>query len=154
MEIAEKTIFEIAQQKSNQDVQVISNLLMETVEQLEFRFNNKGSYTGVPSGYYDLDAMLAGFQRSDMIILAARPSMGKTAFALNIATNAAFSTEKAVAIFNLEMPAEQLVNRMRSAVGQIDSGKIRTGNMSHEDWKRINEANSQLSETNIQIVEN
>ena len=84
-----------------------------------------------------------------MIIIAARPGMGKTAFALNIATNAAQHTKKAIAIFNLEMPAEQLVNRMRSAVGQIDSYKIQTGQMNHEDWKRINEAVSQLSNTNL-----
>ena len=92
-------------------------------------------------------------KKSDFILIAARPAMGKSAFALNIASYAAQTTKKAVAIFNLEMPAEQLVNRMRSAVGQVDSYKIQTGQLNHEDWKRINEANSQLAETNIQIVD-
>ena len=114
---------------------------------------NKSDITGLPTGFYDLDKASSGLHAGEMIIIAARPGMGKTAFALNIATNAAQHTKKAIAIFNLEMPAEQLVNRMRSAVGQIDSYKIQTGQMNHEDWKRINEANSQLAETNIQIVD-
>lgn len=87
LEAAEKLIFEIAQQKNSQQMEALSSLLYETMEQLEYRCSNKGSYTGVPSGFYELDALTAGFQKSDLLILAARPSMGKTAFALNIAQN-------------------------------------------------------------------
>ena len=85
LEFAEKMIFDISQQKTSQDIEPLTNVLLETVEKIEYRCNNKGSYTGVPSGYHDLDNMTAGFQNSDFIVLAARPSMGKTAFALNIA---------------------------------------------------------------------
>ncbi|MBE7707233.1 MAG: replicative DNA helicase [Cyanobacteria bacterium SIG27] len=151
LEIAEKTIFEIAQQKSNQDVQVISNLLMETVEQLEFRYNNKGSYTGIPSGYYDLDAMLAGFQRSDMIILAARPSMGKTAFALNIAQNIGIEQKIPVLIFSLEMSAAQLTQRILCSEAEIDAQRARTGDLNASEWEKIADVMNKLHEAPILI---
>jgi len=150
---AEKKILNVVKERQTSDFIHIKDAIALAQENLEKLSQNKEEITGVPTGFYDLDRVTSGLHPGEMIIIAARPGMGKTAFALNIATNAAQNTKKAVAIFNLEMPAEQLVNRMRSAVGQIDSGKIRTGNMSHEDWKRINEANSQLAETNIQIVD-
>ena len=150
---AEKKILNVVKERQTSDFIHIRDAIALAQENLEKLSQNKEEITGVPTGFYDLDRVTSGLHAGEMIIIAARPGMGKTAFALNIATNAAKNTKKAVAIFNLEMPAEQLVNRMRSAVGQIDSGKIRTGNMSHEDWKRINEANSQLAETNIQIVD-
>ncbi len=150
---AEKKILNVVKERQTSDFIHIRDAIAIAQENLEKLSQNKDDITGVPTGFYDLDRVTSGLHAGEMIIIAARPGMGKTAFALNIATYAAQNTNKAVAIFNLEMPAEQLVNRMRSSVGQIDSSKIRTGNMSHEDWKRINEANSQLSETNIQIVD-
>lgn len=150
---AEKKILNVVKERQTSDFIHIKDAIAIAQENLEKLSQNKGDITGIPTGFYDLDKVTSGLHAGEMIIIAARPGMGKTAFALNIATNAAQNTKKAIAIFNLEMPAEQLVNRMRSAVGQIDSSKIRTGNMNHEDWKRINEANSQLAETNIQIVD-
>ena len=151
LEVAEKTIFEIAQQKSTQYVKVISNLLMETVEQLEFRFNNKGSYTGIPSGYYDLDALLAGFQKSDLIILAARPSMGKTAFALNIAQNIGVAQHIPVLIYSLEMSAAQLTQRILCSEAEIDAQRARTGELNANEWERIADVMNKLHEAPILI---
>ncbi len=151
LEIAEKTIFEVAQQKTNQDVQLITNLLMETVEQLEFRYNNKGSYTGVPSGYYDLDTMLAGFQKSDLIILAARPSMGKTAFALNIAQNISIVQKVPVMIFSLEMSAAQLTQRILCSEAEIDAQRARTGELNASEWDKIAEVMNKLHKAPILI---
>ena len=153
LDTAEKKILNVVKERQTSDFIHIKDAIAIAQENLEKLSQNKEEVTGVPTGFYDLDRVTSGLHAGEMIIIAARPGMGKTAFALNIATYAAQQTSKAVAIFNLEMPAEQLVNRMRSSVGQIDSGKIRTGNMSHDDWKRINEANSQLAETNIQIVD-
>ncbi len=153
LDSAEKKILNVVKDRQTSDFIHIKDAIALAQENLEKLSQNKEEVTGVPTGFYDLDRVTSGLHAGEMIIIAARPGMGKTAFALNIATYAAQNTSKAVAIFNLEMPAEQLVNRMRSSVGQIDSGKIRTGNMSHDDWKRINEANSQLAETNIQIVD-
>ena len=150
---AEKKILNVVKERQNSDFIHIRDAITIAQQNLEDLSQNKSDLTGVPTGFYDLDKATSGLHAGEMIIIAARPGMGKTAFALNIAVNAAMNTKKAVAVFNLEMPAEQLVNRMRSAVGQVDSYKIRTGQMQHEDWKRINEANSQLSETNIQIVD-
>ena len=150
---AEKRILNVVKERQTSDFIHIKEAIARAQEQLEFLSKNKSEITGVPSGFYDLDKATAGFHEGELIIVAARPGMGKTAFALNIAVNAAKNMKKAVAIFNLEMPAEQLVNRMRSAVGQVDSKKIQTGQLNHDDWKRINEANSQLAETNIQIVD-
>jgi replicative DNA helicase len=150
---AEKRILNIVRERQNSDFIHIRDAIAKAQENLEKLAQNNSDMTGVPTGFYDLDKATAGLHEGEMIIIAARPGMGKTAFALNVATYAAQNTKKAVAIFNLEMPAEQLVNRMRSAVGQVDSYKIQTGKLNHEDWKRINEANSQLAETNIQIVD-
>ena len=153
LEEAEKKILNVVKERQTSDFIHIKDAIAIAQEQLELRSQNKSDITGIPTGFYDLDKATAGLHAGELIIVAARPGMGKTAFALNIATYAAQSTKKAVAIFNLEMPAEQLVNRMRSAVGQVDSYKIQTGNLYQDDWKRINEANSQLAETNIQIVD-
>ncbi len=150
---AEKKILNVVKERQTSDFIHIKDAIAVAQENLEKLSQNKSEITGLPTGFYDLDKATAGLHAGEMIIIAARPGMGKTAFALNIATNAAQNTKKAIAIFNLEMPAEQLVNRMRSAVGQVDSYKIQTGQLQHEDWKRINEANSQLAETNIQIVD-
>ena len=150
---AEKKILNVVKERQTSDFIHIKDAIAIAQENLEKLSQNNSDLTGLPTGFYDLDKATAGLHAGEMIIIAARPGMGKTAIALNIAVNAAKTTKKAVAIFNLEMPAEQLVNRMRSAVGQVDSHKIQTGKLNHEDWKRINEANSQLAETNIQIVD-
>ena len=150
---AEKKILNIVRERQSSDFIHIKDAIAIAQENLEKLAKNNSELTGIPTGFYELDKASAGLHPSELIIVAARPGMGKTAFALNIATYAAQTTKQAVAIFNLEMPAEQLVNRMRSTVGQVDSYKIQTGKLNHEDWKRINEANSQLAETNIQIVD-
>ena len=153
LDSAEKKILNLSRERQSSDFIHIKDAIAIAQENLERLSKNGADLTGIPSGFTDLDRATAGFHEGEMIIVAARPGMGKTAFALNIATYAAQNTKKAVAIFNLEMPAEALVNRMRSAVGQVDSYKIQTGKLNHEDWKRINEANSQLADTNIQIVD-
>jgi replicative DNA helicase len=153
LDTAEQKILNVVKERQTSDFIHIRDAIARAQEQLEILSKNKSEITGLPTGFIDLDKATAGLHPGEMIVIAARPGMGKTALALNIATYAAQHTKKAIAIFNLEMPAEQLVNRMRSAVGQVDSYKIQTGQLNHEDWKRINEANSQLAETNIQIVD-
>ena len=144
LEYAEKMIFEISQSKTTGNLETLSSILPETVEQLEFRYNNKGTYTGVPSGYYDLDTMTAGFQKSDLIILAARPSMGKTAFALNIGQNVAIRHKIPVAIFSLEMSKVQLVQRILCSEAEIDAQRVRTGDIQPNDWQKLSECMDKL----------
>ncbi len=144
LEYAEKMIFEISQSKATGQLETLSSILPETVEQLEYRFNNKGTYTGVPSDFYDLDILTAGFQKSDLIILAARPSMGKTAFALNIGQNIAIRHKIPVAIFSLEMSKVQLVQRILCSEAEIDAQKVRTGEIAPNDWQKIAECMDKL----------
>ena len=151
---AEKNILNVIRARQTSEFVPITEVLKKAQENLELLAQNKQTITGIETGFYELDKATAGLHAGEMIIIGARPGMGKTAFALNIAANAAFTTKKAVAIFNLEMPAEQLVNRMLSAVGQIDSHKLQTGQLEHNDWKRYNEAMSQLADTNIYIEDN
>lgn len=151
LDSAERNILNAIRARQTKEFVPIHEVLRRAQENLEQLAKNKQLITGLRTGFYDLDRITAGLHGGEMIILAARPGMGKTALALNIATNAAFSTDKAVAIFNLEMPAEMLVNRMISSVGQIDSYKLQTGQLQHNDWKRYNEAMSQLAETDIYI---
>lgn len=137
LEFAEKMIFDISQQKTSQDIEPLTNVLLETVEKIEYRCNNKGSYTGVPSGYHDLDNMTAGFQNSDFIVLAARPSMGKTAFALNIAQNIAIRQNIPVIIFSLEMSKIQLAQRVVCAEAEIDAQRVRMGDLQINEWEKM-----------------
>src|SRR5690606_24130603 len=123
----------------------------ETYERIEMLYTNKGGVTGLPTGYPDLDRMTSGLQNSDLIIVAARPSVGKTAFALNIAQNVALHTQVPVAIFSLEMPAIQLVQRMLSAEGNIDSHRLRSGYLEPADWEKLTLAMASLSEAPIFI---
>lgn len=148
---SEQKLTQVARARKTSEFKPISVALHEAHENLERLSKNKTVVTGVPSGFPDLDKATSGFHEGELIILAARPGMGKTAFALNIATNAAMKMDKNVAIFNLEMSAEQLVNRMISAVGQIEGEKLKTGMLNDNDWKRYTEAMSELSETNIYI---
>lgn len=151
IDTAEKKILEISQRRMSKGFIPIRDVLMETFERIESLHYSQGKLTGVPSGYTDLDQMTSGFQQSDLIILAARPSMGKTAFSLNVAQNVAIRAGQPVAIFNLEMSAPQLVQRMLAAEGNIDAQAFRTGHLSDEDWEKLTMAISTLSESPIFI---
>lgn len=148
---AEQAIFDIAGTKSDKSFTPIKQIVpgaFKTVEQL---FKRKELITGVPTGYHELDKMTAGLQPSDLIILAARPSMGKTSFAMNIAQNAAIESKIGVAVFSLEMSKEQLVMRLLSSVGRIDSQRIRTGRMQDQDWPKLSRAVGNLESAPIYI---
>lgn len=148
---AEKNILMAVRNRSVSQLLSINDALKMAHDKLEELAKNKKLITGLETGFVDFDKITTGFQPGEMIILAARPGMGKTALALNMASYAASTTKKAVAIFNLEMPADMLVNRMISSIGRIDSYKIQTGNMQDRDWQRYNEAMSELADTNIYI---
>lgn len=148
---AEKSILNVVKVRQGSEFKKIQDVLMKTQADLEFLAQNKSSITGIPLGFYDLDKLTSGFHANELIIIAARPGLGKTAFALNMATNVAINTGKTVALFNMEMGAEQLANRMISSVGQIDGFKMRTGKLEHNDWKRFNEAFSRLANTKMYI---
>ena len=154
LDTAEKNILNVVRARSVGSFMPIQEVLRNAQAKLEELAKNKRTITGLETGFPDFDKITTGLHGGEMIILAARPGMGKTALALNMATFAAMHTKKAVAIFNLEMSAEMLVNRMIASVGQIDSYKLQTGNMLEKDWQRYNEALSQLSETNIFIEDN
>lgn len=151
---AEKNILNVVRARTVGDFVPIQEILRRAQAKLEELAKNKRSITGLETGFPDFDKITTGLQGSEMIILAARPGMGKTALALNMASYAAMHTKKAVAIFNLEMSADMLINRMIASIGQIDSYKLQTGNMQEKDWKRYNEAMSQLADTNIFIEDN
>jgi replicative DNA helicase len=148
---AERKILEVSQRRIRGDFVHIKDVLMDTYEQIEHLHFKKSGLSGLPSGFVDLDRMTSGFKGSDLIILAARPSMGKTAFALNVAQNVAVRCGQTVAIFNLEMSASQMVMRMISAEGNIDAQAFRTGNLNEEDWEKLTMAISTLSEAPIFI---
>lgn len=141
---AEKDIFQITKQKKSGEFKTVGNVLKSARENLEFLSKQNSDVTGLPTGFVDYDKLTAGLQANQLVIIAARPGMGKTAFALNVAANAAIQSGKAVAIFNLEMSAEQLIMRMISSRGAIEGGKLATGKLNQEDWKKVNEAMSEL----------
>lgn len=148
---AEKNMMEVSSRKNAGDFKHIKDVLVDTYENIELLHTQKGDVTGIPSGFTDLDRMTAGFQRNDLIIVAARPSVGKTAFALNVAQNVATKTDENVAIFSLEMGADQLVMRMLCAEGNIDSQVLRTGALKDEDWRKLTMAMGSLSNAGIFI---
>lgn len=148
---AEKGIFDILQKRNLQGFAHIKDVLVDTFSKLEELYNNKGHITGIPTGFADLDFKTAGLQNSDLILIAARPAMGKTAFALNLAQYAAVHARIPVAIFNLEMSKEQLVNRMLCNEAMVDSQKMRTGKLEDDDWQKIAKALGPLSEAPIYI---
>jgi replicative DNA helicase len=148
---AEKKIMEVSQRKHSGTFQNIKDVLVQTYDNIEMLHNRKGEITGIPTGFTELDRMTAGFQRSDLIIVAARPSVGKTAFALNIAQNVATKTNENVAIFSLEMSAQQLVMRMLCAEGNINAQNLRTGKLTAEDWGKLTMAMGSLSNAGIYI---
>ena len=151
IETAEKKIFDVSKNIRSTEFKTIAEVLVKTQSDLEKLASTKGDITGIPTGYYELDKITSGFHPHELIIIAARPGMGKTAIALNMVNNIAINAKKSVALFNMEMGAEQLAMRMLASVGQIDSGKLKTGNLEHSDWKRINEAVSRLSGARIFI---
>lgn len=131
----------------------LNSLLLNSFERIEERSLNKSGISGIPTGYGDVDRMLNGLNKGDLIILAARPAMGKTAFALNIASNVALKAEKTAIIFNLEMPGIQLSDRLLAAIGNIDSQAIRTGRMNDGDWGKLTMAIGTLSEAPLNIID-
>ena len=151
MEGAEKKIFNIMQEKNQKGYAPIKDVLVESFTKLEELYNRKQHITGVPSGFTELDYRTAGFHGSELILIAARPAMGKTAFALNIATNAAVKANVPVAVFSLEMSKEQLVNRILCSESMVDSNKVRTGKLDEEDWTKLAEAIGPLSEAGVYI---
>jgi replicative DNA helicase len=148
---AEQRIMELSNRRAAHGFVSIRDVLMEVFERVEHLYNHKGGVTGIPSGFPDLDKMTSGFQRSDLIIVAARPSVGKTAFALNIAQNVAVRAGETVAIFSLEMSAAQLVQRMICAESNVDAGRMRTGFLEGDDWEKLSMAIGSLSEAQIYI---
>lgn len=151
IEQAEKKIFDVSKSMRSTEFKTIKEVLIKTQSDLEKLAQKKGDITGIPTGYYELDKITSGFHPHELIIIAARPGMGKTAVALNMVTSIAINAKCSVALFNMEMGAEQLAMRMLSSVGQIDAAKLKTGNLEHSDWKRVNEAISRLSNTKIFI---
>lgn len=148
---AEQKIFSIAQGNEQRGFTHIRDVLVQTYEHLHELQTNREQTIGTPTGFGDLDKMLVGLGKSDLVIVGARPGMGKTSFALNIASNVARSTKKAVCIFSLEMSAQQLVARMLSSEALVDSHSIRSGELTREDWDKLAYASSSLSECDIYI---
>ena len=151
VENAEKSILEVNSGRMVKEIKPIQEVLVKAQQELEFLAKNGGDVTGVPTGFYDLDKRTTGFHGNELIIIAGRPGMGKSALAINMATNMAVNFKKSVALFNLEMGSTQIVNRMLSSVGQINSQKLRTGKLDHTDWKKYNETLSLLADTKFFI---
>lgn len=151
IEDAESKLFEVSQKHVKQDIVSLETILGDSFDRLDELHKDKGKIRGVPTGYKDLDGILAGLQRSDLIILAARPSMGKTALALNLAHNIATKAGEPVLIFSLEMSKEQLVDRMLAMESGVDAWALRTGNLSDQDFELIAQAMGTLSEAQIYI---
>ena len=151
MDGAEKKIFDIMQSKNQKGYTPIKDVLVESFTKLEELYNRKQHVTGVPTGFVELDYKTAGLHGSELILVAARPAMGKTAFALNIATNAALRGNAPVAIFSLEMSKDQLVNRILCSEAMVDSNKVRTGKLEEDDWVKLAGAIGPLSESEIYI---
>lgn len=151
MEGAEKKIFNIMQNKNQKGYTPIKDILVDSFTELEELYNRKQHITGVPTGFTELDYKTAGFHGSELILIAARPAMGKSAFALNIATNAAIKANVPVAIFSLEMSKEQMVNRILCSEAMVDSNKVRTGKLEEDDWTKLAGAIGPLSEAEIYI---
>ena len=149
IDAAEKQIFSITKQRKAGDFKLASDVVQDAVKKLEDLSKNGSDVTGIATGFVDFDKLTGGLQPNQLIIIAARPAMGKTAFALNLAVHAALSSGKSVGLFNLEMSADQLMTRMFAAEGAIEANKLRTGQLNNDDWKKVNEAASVLSSAPI-----
>jgi len=153
LDVAEQKVFEISENNSRgrQGFQSIAHLLPKVVERIDQLHELGGDITGLSTGFKDLDRMTSGLQPADLVIVAGRPSMGKTSFAMNIAENVAISSDKAVAIFSMEMPSEQLVLRILSSLGRVDQSKVRSGRLDDDDWPRLTSTMNLLNEARLFI---
>lgn len=151
MDMAERKVFDLASKKNTKGYSPLRDVLVESFDKIEKLYNNKGAFSGTPTGFYDFDRITSGLHGSELIILAARPAMGKSAFAINIATNVAVKAKVPVAIFNLEMAKEQVANRILSSEAMVDSNKIRTGQLEDDDWTKLATTLGKLSEAPIYI---
>ena len=151
LEVTEKKIFDLVQNRGSQEYVPIRQVVLNAIEKIEKASRNQGSVTGIPTGFIDLDYKTSGFQPSDLILVAARPSMGKTAFVLNIAQYMAFHNNVTAAIFSLEMSKEQLVNRLLALESKVDSQNIRTGNLEDEEWAKLIEGANVIGNSNLII---
>jgi replicative DNA helicase len=151
LDLAQKQVFDIADNKKSNDFEPLSDVLERGFIEIERMFVNKGVTTGVPSGFRDLDAKTSGFQKGDMVLIAARPSMGKTTFALNLAEYAALQAQKSVVIFSLEMSKEQLAYKLLCSQANVDMLKLRTGNLDDRDWENIARTSGPLAAAKIYI---
>ena len=149
---AERLIMQISEggQKAG-GPQAMGSLLTGALERIEELYNTGGDITGLTTGFIDLDRMTSGLQSSDLVIVAGRPSMGKTSFAMNLVENAAMVSERPIMVFSMEMPAEQLVIRMLSSLGRIDQSRVRTGKLEQDDWPKLSNATAKLKDTHIFI---
>ena len=151
LETTEKSVFELLQRRNSGEYVPIRQVVLNALERIEKAAKSKGVVTGIPTGFIDLDYKLSGMQPSDLILVAARPSMGKTAFVLNIAQHVAFKKERGVAVFSLEMSKEQLVNRLFALESQVDSQALRTGNLKDSDWEKLIEGAGIIGRSNLII---
>ncbi|MCM1045588.1 MAG: replicative DNA helicase [Candidatus Gastranaerophilales bacterium] len=151
LEDTEKRMFQLLQKRDSGEFVPIRQVVMNAMDRIEAASRNKGSVTGIPTGFTDLDYRTAGMQPSDLVLIAARPSMGKTAFALNIAQYVAFKKDLPVAVFSLEMSKEQLVNRMFSLESGVDAQKLRTGQLNDQDWERLIEGAGVIGKSHLMI---
>ena len=151
LEDTEKSIFNLLQSRSNSDYVPIKQVVLNALDKIELASKTQGNVTGIPTGFVDLDYKLSGLQPSDMILVAARPSMGKTAFVLNIAQYVAFHEDMATAIFSLEMSKEQLVNRLFSLESRVDAQLLRSGNLSDADWEKLIEGAGTIGKSHLII---
>jgi replicative DNA helicase len=151
LDYAEKSIFSISSSKRTRSIVPVRDIVRSAFIELEKRSQNQGGLTGVSSGYIELDKMLQGFQKSDLVIVACRPSMGKTSFSLGAARHAAVHSKVPVMFFSLEMAKEQIVTRLLAAEAKVDSQRIRTGGLFEQDWAKLTRAAGELSEANIYI---
>ena len=151
LEVTEKKIFDLVQNRGNEEFVPIRQVVLNAIEKIEKASRTQGSVTGIPTGFIDLDYKMSGFQPSDLILVAARPSMGKTAFVLNIAQYMAFHDDVTTAIFSLEMSKEQLVNRLLALESKVDSQNIRTGNLEDEEWAKLIEGANIIGKSHLII---
>ena len=151
LEQAEKLIFDIGSSKATTDLKHVKDMVLDAWDNIEYRYNHKDELSGLATGFTELDSQLAGLQKSDLIILAARPAMGKTALALNIAQNVAIKENVPVCIFSLEMSSAQLVQRMLCSHAEVDAQRLKTGNMLQKDWEALTNAMNDFSQAPIYI---
>ena len=151
LEDTEKRVFQLVQKRTTDNFVPVRQIVMNAMDRIEMASKNKGSVTGIPTGFIDLDYRTAGMQPSDLILIAARPSMGKTAFELNLAHYMAFKKDLTVALFSLEMSKEQLVNRMFSMESNVDAQKLRTGQLNDQEWERLIESAGTIGKSKLII---